>query len=136
MTSDKSTIEPGGEARRPELPKIVDIAIEVVPYEPERRLKFLKSDEGAQERAVQFTVRYEGEFPLDRAVTPILYVGDHPVAANVVSSDKEAEEANVIKFYAFEEQKLERDAPIYFAWPGESTDVNLREKSAFRYNPE
>jgi hypothetical protein len=124
MSTDSQSPEP--QSPDPDwwrLPKIMDIKIRRVRYEP-AKYKFIKSAYGAYREAIEFVVTYDGDFQTSRALSPILFVGAVPVG------ESEPLEENRIRFLAFHPEQLEKDAPIFVGWPGMP---ELQEETGFRY---
>src|SRR5258705_13811543 len=124
MSTDSQSPEPQSpDPDRWQLPKIIDIKIRRVRYEP-AKYKFVKSAYSEYHQAIELVVTYEGEFQTSRALSPILLVGEVPVG------ESEPLEGNRIRFLAFHPEQLEKDAPIFVGWPGMP---ELQEKTDFRY---
>ena len=120
----------GREPRRPQvpdrtLPKITDVQIRYVDYQPPKR-RFIQSAYAERNRAIEFVVAYEGDYPRTYAMSPILYVGDTAVGESEELGDDR------IRFLAFDEDRLEEGAPIYLGWPNERAD-STRQEAQFRY---
>ncbi len=120
----------GKEPQRPQvpdktLPKIVDVQIRYVDYQPPKR-QFIQSAYADRHRAIEFVVAYEGDYPRTYAMAPILYVGDTAVGESEELGDDR------IRFLAFDEDRLQEGAPIYLGWPNERPNLNQQE-AEFRY---
>jgi hypothetical protein len=128
---EETMISDGGSSQEPTpqpelwtLPDILELSIRRIPYTaPERR--YGKSLFAGYNEAIEFTVYTDQPFP-DRAVTPILYVGDEPVTEGFSTDDK-----TVYRYLAFEFDRLEKGAPISIGWPGHNTP---RQKTRFQYS--
>lgn len=108
------------------LPKITDIQIRRTDYQPPER-RFIVSAFAQYREAIEFLVQFEGEYPLNRALSPILYVGNTPVGESEIVEDDR------IRFLAFEPQRLEEGAPISIGWSGSSQEAV---KTEFTYSLE
>jgi hypothetical protein len=106
-----------------QLPRITGIEIRRTRYEP-AKYRFIQSAYSAYREAVELLVSYEGEFPVSRALSPILYVGEVPVGESKLL------EGNQARFLAFQPEQLEEGAPIFVGWPGQP---ELRKETGFRY---
>nr|AHZ89321.1 hypothetical protein [uncultured bacterium 'pool 3 contig00022'] len=126
MASDSESKEPQA-ARIPprHLPDIVDLVINRVPFQVPK-LKFIKSAYADFDEALEFRVEIEGEIYMERAVTPVLLVGDVEVAC------LESLGASLYRFLAFppEEKRMKEDAPIMLAWPGLQPEI---QRSQYRF---
>jgi hypothetical protein len=109
MVTDATGKEPGAPRPRWELPEILDVKINRVPYEAPK-LRYFESHLAKYTEAIEFLVKTDGPFPL-RALPPVLYVGDVPVTEN------EATGENVYRFLAFEFDEMEEGASISLGWP-------------------
>lgn len=108
------------------LPRITDIQIRRTDYQPPKR-RFIESVFAQYREAIEFLIQFEGEYLLNRALSPILYVGNTPVGESEIVEDSR------IRFLAFEPQRLEEGAPISIDWPGSSQEPV---KTEFTYSLE
>ena len=108
------------------LPRITDIQIRRTDYQPPKR-RFIESVFAQYREAIEFLIQFEGEYLLNRALSPILYVGNTPVGESEIVED------NRIRFLAFEPQRLEEGSPISIDWPGSSQEAV---KTEFTYSLE
>jgi hypothetical protein len=115
MSIDTEAREPRGpRIPRRFLPDIIGLTIERVPFEPPQH-RFVESVYADYREALAFTIEIEGEFRLEQAVTPVLYVGD------VEISHVERFGRGRYRFLAFEdeERQMRSGAPIALGWPGQ-----------------
>ena len=105
------------------LPKVTDLRIRVTDFEAPR-YQILRSEYSDVQETIELLASYEGEFQVDRALSPILYVGDTPVG------ECQLLENNQARFLAFEPEKLQRGAPIFIGWPGNPESL---EDTGFQY---
>lgn len=108
-----------------ELPEIVEVQTLNVPFEP-RHLRNFRSSLEAKTEAIEFQIRTNRPIPI-RALSPVLHVG------NVVLTESEQIGENLYRFWAFEPNTLETEAPISLSWTN-APNEQLQE-SQFRYNP-
>jgi hypothetical protein len=78
-------------------------------------------------QAVEILVETTGPFPV-RALAPVLYVGDEPVA------DWEREDDSRYLFFAFHTERLEKGAPLSLGWPGDR-EPRRQTKHRFKLKP-
>ncbi len=107
-----------------ELPEIVEVRTLNNSFEP-RQLRNFRSSLEANTEATEFQIRTASPIPI-RALSPVLNVG------NVVLTESEQIGENLYKFWAFEPNRLEDEAPISLSWTN-TPDEQLQE-SQFRYN--
>jgi hypothetical protein len=119
----------GGETH---LPRLETMRIRRVPYVPPK-LRHFESRIRHRE-AIEFLVTTAGPMPY-RAYGPALFVGDQEI------HEAEQLDARTIRFFAFDEAKLEREAPISWGWmkdpPPQRQRTNFRFRlDDFRGHPE
>nr|AHZ89320.1 hypothetical protein [uncultured bacterium 'pool 3 contig00022'] len=128
MTCDRGSQEPRAPSVPPRnLPSIVDLEIKRVPFRaPPHR--FVESRYADYDEALEFAVEIEGEIDMERAVTPVLLVGDVEV------SYLEALGNRRYRFLAFppEEKGMEEGDTVALAWPGEPQQAR---RSKHSYSP-
>jgi hypothetical protein len=105
------------------LPKILDIRVQRIPFEP-RKLRNFKSALTDFKEAVEFIVRTSGPIPA-RALGPALFIGDVPVI------ESEQMDENQYRFIAFDLARFKSGAPIYWGWM--NTPKDQRKKTNFIY---
>ncbi len=122
MTSDS-----GARERRPRpdhrLPRVVSIATRLVRFVPPERRNFASSLPRL-ERTVEFLVETDGPIPV-RALSPVVYVGDVPVAEVAADDDTH------YRFTAMEPERLEEGAPVTLGWSGEPASQRTAVGEAF-----
>ncbi len=107
------------------LPEIVELNIELVPFEPPK-LQYFTSYTSKYKEAMGLFVRFDGELPA-RAEVPVLYVGD------VAVSESEEVEPGVWCFLAFDYKTLKNGAPVTLGFTGMQPDP--KRKGKWRYDP-
>jgi hypothetical protein len=128
MNSTDSTAPrgPGRRVGRPDLPEIVSLTIERVPF---RRpsYKFVRTAYPDTKQALAFNIEVKSAFRLDTDATPVLYVGD------VELTHSESLGERRYRFLAFpaDENAMHLEAPISLGWPGHRPHRQTR----FRYKP-
>jgi hypothetical protein len=126
MNTDSSQVEIQVPGPRFELPKLVDITISRVPFEPPKHRYFTSKLSDFSE-AIEFRVQTDRPLNLSTAITPVLFVGDF-----MLTEGEQVDKA-IYTFLAFEEDKLELSAAISLAYP--DTPAEARPESKFRYQP-
>jgi len=124
MSIDVSQLLPADSRPGWELPEIVEVRTLNNSFEPPQLRNFRSSLE-ANTEATEFQIRTASPIPI-RALSPVLNVG------NVVLTESEQIGENLYKFWAFEPNRLEDEAPISLSWTN-TPDEQLQE-SQFRYN--
>jgi len=126
MSTDASQPLEGGPEPRWDLPKILDIRIRRIAFEP-RRHRHFASSLGRVGEAIEFLVTTDGPVPA-RAMAPVLFVGDAPVF------ESESLGENRLRFLAFDVARLQPDAPITWGWGHARPEERL--ETRFRFRPE
>ena len=128
MNSTDSTapLGPGRRVRRPDVPEIVSLTIERVPFQ-RPSYEFVRTAYPDTRQALAFNIEVKSEFRLDRDATPVLYVGD------VELTHSESLGERRYRFLAFpsDENAMHLEAPISLGWPGHKPHQQTR----FRYKP-
>jgi len=125
MSIDASQPLPADSRPSWELPEIVEVQTLNVSFEP-RQLRNFRSSLEAKTEAIEFQIKTNRPIPI-RALSPVLYVG------NVVLTESEQIGENLYRFWAFEPNILETEAPISLSWT--NTPNEQLQESQFRYNP-
>jgi len=125
MSIDVSQPLPADSRPSWELPEIVEVQTLNTPFEP-RQLRNFRSSLEVKTEAIEFQVRTNRPIPI-RALSPVLHVG------NVVLTESEQIGENLYRFWAFEPNTLETEAPISLSWI--NTPNEQLQESQFRYNP-
>ncbi len=126
MSTDSNQVETRKPGPRFELPKLVDIMIRRVPFEPPKH-RYYTSKLSNYSEAIEFQVQTDRPLNLSTAITPVLFVGDSML------TEGEHVDKSIYTFLAFEEGKLEPGAAISLAYPG--TPAEARTASKFHYKP-
>jgi hypothetical protein len=124
MSIDVSQPLPADSRPEWELPEILEVRTLNNSFEP-RQLRNFRSSLEANTEATEFQIGTASPIPI-RALSPVLHVG------NVVLTESEQIGENFYKFWAFEPNRLEDEAPISLSWTN-TPDEQLQE-SQFRYN--
>ena len=106
-----------------DLPAIVEVQTQNVPFESPQ-LRNFSSSLDAKTEATEIQVRTNSPIPI-RALSPVLHVG------SVVLTESEQIGENLYKFWAFEPNRLEDEAPISLSWT--NTPNQQFQDSQFRY---
>jgi hypothetical protein len=114
----------GPRVRRPELPEIVSLTIERVPFK-RPSYKFVRTAYPDTKEALAFNIEVKGDLRLDMDATPVLYVGE------VELTHSESLGERRYRFLAFpaDEEAMRPEAPIALGWPGHKPFQQTR----FRY---
>lgn len=107
-----------------DLPEIVEVQTLNTPFEPHQLRNFRSSFE-AKTEATEIQIRTNSPIPI-RALSPVLHVG------NVVLTESEQIGENLYRFWAFEPNRLEAEAPISLSWT--NTPNEQLQEPQFRYN--
>jgi hypothetical protein len=104
------------------LPRIVDVEVALRDYDAPR-VTYRGMERVEHRQAVEIVLETSGPIPA-RALSPVLYVGDELV------EDWETVGPNHYRFYAFEPERLQDDAPLAIGWPD---DGESRREAEQRY---
>ena len=115
MATDSSSQLPAPEPTNIELPKVLDIQIRRIRFRP-RRLRNFKSQLAKYTEAVEFMVQTDGPVPV-RAIGPALMIGE----LRIIEGEKVEE--TLYRFLAFEIDRLEPRAQIYWGWMNDPIDA-------------
>lgn len=126
MNTDSSQVETQVPRRRFDLPKLIDITIRRVPFEPPKHRHFTSKLSNFSE-AIEFRVQTDRPLNLSTAITPVLFVGD------LMLTEGQQVDKTIYTFLAFEEDKIEPGAAISLAYP--NTTDEMRNVSKFHYEP-
>jgi hypothetical protein len=127
MPTDISQPIPQGYRPEWELPKILDIKIQRIPFEARKPRNF-KSALADYKEAVEFLVRTSAPIP-PRALGPALYVGDSAVIeVQLLEGDSNSQ---LYRFLALNLNRLEPGSPISWGWI--NTPKEQRVKTPFSY---
>jgi len=107
-----------------DLPRIRELRIRRVPFEPPRRAHF-RSSLARHKEVVEFTVETDGEVPV-RAYGPALFIGDVEV------NQSEAVGKTTWRLLAFEPQRLKPGAPISWGWMKDPEPDRQRTKFTYQ----
>jgi hypothetical protein len=129
MTDADDTLpDPRRPMLRERLPLIRDVRISWVRYSPPE-LRFVKPTHAEETEALAFDLVLIGSMPVDRDVTPALFVGGEMLV------ESESVEPGRVRFLAFPAQaeRLEPSAPIALGWPGRGPEN--RGRTDFTFEP-
>lgn len=123
MTVDRTQPIPTGPRPEWDLPEVLDMKIERVPFEP-RELRNFKSALAEFDEAMEFMVSTSGPVPA-RALGPALFVGEEQV------TESEQIEPELYRFLAFDIERLKDGEPISWGWINAPEEE--RERTGFYY---
>lgn len=103
------------------VPDVLSLQIRHRQFDPPRRVT-KKGVDRYVSQAVEFEVEVSERFPI-RALGPALWIGDQALTA--ADSD-----GLIYRFYAFEPDRLAKDAPIALGWSSPSEE---RKPTRFRF---
>jgi hypothetical protein len=106
------------------IPEILGIEVRRRQFDPPRRVTTKGVDRDVRE-AIEIEIRVSEPFAV-RALGPVLWVGDEPLAA------AEGDGKNVYRFFSFDPGALKANAEISLGW---NTASAPREKTPYRYQP-
>jgi len=127
MSTDATQKEPDAPRQQVKLPKVVDLQISRVPFQPPEHRHF-ESYLAKYTEAIEFLVKTDEPFR-SVAIPPALYVGDAAISESSAVDEKE----NVYRFLAFEPSELEEGAPISLGWLGQPAEERV--ETGFKYEP-
>jgi hypothetical protein len=106
------------------LPDVLGVEAARVRF-PQPRLHYVGPQPVEIREAVELLVRTVDEFPILRALSPALFVGETAIP------EYERAGKNLYRFFAFDFQRLQEGAPISIGWP-QFPQRKLR--TTFRYH--
>lgn len=127
MTADSGAPLRGPGPGKLHLPRLEGLRIRRISYQPPK-LRHFRS-RLLQREAIEFLVTTAGPVP-DRAYGPALFVGDEEI------HEAERVDARNIRFLAFDEARLESDAPIGWGWMKDPPQRRQPTKFRYRVEPE
>jgi hypothetical protein len=126
MSTDGGSLIPPRPPVSLDLPRIRDLRIRRIPFEPPK-LEYFESSLARYREAVEFLVETEGPLPV-RAYGPALFVGDVEVNQSERVGDASW------RLLEFEPERLKPGAPISWGWMKDPEGA--RQPTRFRYELE
>jgi hypothetical protein len=109
------------------LPEIRELVVALRRFDPPR-IFYIGPERRQIREAVEILVRTSVRIPA-RAVTPVLFVGDVPLATFEPAGPER------YRFFGLEPQRLQAGAPISFGYPHQPLEHRVRTGFTFRLEP-
>ncbi len=111
-------------SRNPEVPKVIDIKINLVTYKPQA-LRYIESTFAKFNKVVEILVKMNKDITIFGESYPTLLIGNYEITEmNLVDN-------STLRFLAFNVYKLREEESILFGWYGQPKE--FRNDTGFKY---